>query len=961
MLNGPPILAPGGGAEVLPAGLLDSPDSLASSWFANSGFAPFHSVSRHHPSNTVSSEDSAHSLNGFGVQAYSSHQASTTSPSSFTSPSVDLYHHIALPHQVSLPTKYADIQSALIQPTQSLPIFSQSSLQQLSSHNTGPLPLTAPSSLPLSIYSTSGFDLLSILSRVANRPNPTICLGPVDLSCSFAIADVRRHDSPIVYASPSFYRLTGYSEHEVIGRNCRFLQSPTGHLARGEVRRSESSDAISNMRKALTSGKECQARLVNYKKGGTLFCNLVTVIPLRGGVHGTPEECDEIVYHVGFQADLTEQPGRILEKLREGSYCTSYSAWASSSIPPTPSQIAATAAAALLLPPRASKTAHLMSGAVSKNLRNLIADSTFTDAVPISTSTNISGTTAPDPGGTTTSLTALSSSGSGIPLLSTAPSSSSAIVAAASAAPPLPTAHLSPALSLLLLELLPDFLLVLSLKGSFLYVAPSVRLVLGYEPHELVGRSIADVCHPADLVPLMRELKEGSVGTGSVYAGSGGDSVHSQGVPKPVDLLFRAAPKTLTHPLPPFSFSPVLTSSSSLGSSSTSNANGSATGQASLDSQPESGTTEVDGVPRPHVWLECRGRLHVEPGKGRKAIILSGRARWMPAVRWSTVTRTGGVGVGITAQNVSPLGQGPKTEEPLEFWALLGPSGTFLIASASVRDVLGWSVSEVVGRSIWGMVVDDVHTSAALRTQVEQELLCLPEGEIAETDDPPPTILTSTIIHRDTHPVPVRIVFYRTPHAHTHPQTGGLANSQGSPLCPLVCQVSVLPLDMFTGMVSSVTSPSLGEAGTCVDGSMDPGSARTRSIRPGDATLFEELDTARGSSWQYELQQLKFANQRLHEELDALEGAGPGTASSSGVPMSNSEGGGVVSLPSSSDILIPGASPTPNRLHACGQVHHGHLHMNPHELNPTDWPSLLDTHRMSNRLKRTWNSDDRAA
>ena len=41
MLNGPPVLAPGGGAEVLPAGLLDSgPDSLASSWFANNGFAP---------------------------------------------------------------------------------------------------------------------------------------------------------------------------------------------------------------------------------------------------------------------------------------------------------------------------------------------------------------------------------------------------------------------------------------------------------------------------------------------------------------------------------------------------------------------------------------------------------------------------------------------------------------------------------------------------------------------------------------------------------------------------------------------------------------------------------------------------------------------------------------------------------------------------------------------------------
>jgi hypothetical protein len=35
--------------------------------------------------------------------------------------------------------------------------------------------------------------------------------------------------------------------------------------------------------------------------------------------------------------------------------------------------------------------------------------------------------------------------------------------------------------------------------------------------------------------------------------------------------------------------------------------------------------------------------------------------------------------------------------------------------------------------------------------------------------------------------------------------------------------------------------------------------------------VFEELETSRASSWQYELQQLKFANQRLAEEADRLE------------------------------------------------------------------------------------------
>jgi hypothetical protein len=43
MLDGPPTLAPGGGAEVLPAGF-GSSKSLASAWLANTGFAPNNSV-----------------------------------------------------------------------------------------------------------------------------------------------------------------------------------------------------------------------------------------------------------------------------------------------------------------------------------------------------------------------------------------------------------------------------------------------------------------------------------------------------------------------------------------------------------------------------------------------------------------------------------------------------------------------------------------------------------------------------------------------------------------------------------------------------------------------------------------------------------------------------------------------------------------------------------------------------
>ena len=77
---------------------------------------------------------------------------------------------------------------------------------------------------------------MSILARVATRSHPKIILGPVDLTCSFVVVDVRRFDRLIVYAFPSFYQVTEYKDHDVIGRNCRFLQSPDGNVRKAEDR-----------------------------------------------------------------------------------------------------------------------------------------------------------------------------------------------------------------------------------------------------------------------------------------------------------------------------------------------------------------------------------------------------------------------------------------------------------------------------------------------------------------------------------------------------------------------------------------------------------------------------------------------------------------------------------------------------------------------------------------------------
>jgi PAS domain S-box-containing protein len=62
----------------------------------------------------------------------------------------------------------------------------------------------------------------------------------------------------------------------------------------------------------------------------------------------------------------------------------------------------------------------------------------------------------------------------------------------------------------LLLDQSPDFIHVLTIKGIFLYCSDSTHHVLEYEPFELIGESLKDICHPSDITTVMRELKQSS-------------------------------------------------------------------------------------------------------------------------------------------------------------------------------------------------------------------------------------------------------------------------------------------------------------------------------------------------------------------------------------------------------------------------------------------------------------------
>ena len=179
------------------------------------------------------------------------------------------------------------------------------------------------------IYSTSGFDILGVLvglallpalcpvyvlnrslpyfqARVISRPDPKINIGAVDLSCAFVLCDIIRHDHPIVYVSEAFERMTGYTSEEIVGRNCRFLQSPQGNLQRGMERKFVDPHTVTRLRTTIEERNEIQASIINYRKGGQPFMNLITMIPVRLG--------NEYRFYVGFRVDLVEKPDAITKK-----------------------------------------------------------------------------------------------------------------------------------------------------------------------------------------------------------------------------------------------------------------------------------------------------------------------------------------------------------------------------------------------------------------------------------------------------------------------------------------------------------------------------------------------------------------------------------------------------------------------------------------------------------------------
>lgn len=103
------------------------------------------------------------------------------------------------------------------------------------------------------------------------------------------LSDPDLEDSPIVYANRAFEAMSGYDQTEIVGRNCRFLQSDD-----------RDQPEIDRLRAAISAGEAVEVTLRNYRKCGEMFHNRLVVQPLF-------DERGSIVYYLGIQYDVTEQ------------------------------------------------------------------------------------------------------------------------------------------------------------------------------------------------------------------------------------------------------------------------------------------------------------------------------------------------------------------------------------------------------------------------------------------------------------------------------------------------------------------------------------------------------------------------------------------------------------------------------------------------------------------------------
>ncbi|MCO7218368.1 diguanylate cyclase domain-containing protein [Klenkia sp. PcliD-1-E] len=134
-------------------------------------------------------------------------------------------------------------------------------------------------------------------STAPRLPDPTVTGPAVEgllhralaaTTSGVVIVDLLAPDQPLVYVNRAFEELSGAPREEVLGRNCRFLQTGDTDLA-----------AVARIREAIKDGRECRETLLNHRgPQRTPWWNELHLAPVT-------DASGRVVQYIGVQNDVT--------------------------------------------------------------------------------------------------------------------------------------------------------------------------------------------------------------------------------------------------------------------------------------------------------------------------------------------------------------------------------------------------------------------------------------------------------------------------------------------------------------------------------------------------------------------------------------------------------------------------------------------------------------------------------
>ncbi len=125
--------------------------------------------------------------------------------------------------------------------------------------------------------------------RVQRTTHPTNRVFQSNYKGCAVIADAGQPDIPITFATRRFYDFTGYSEDEVVGNNCRFLQTSSTDPADTDP-----------LRHSIEQSKPVSVSILNQTKEGIPFYNHLSMFPLN-------ETSEKALMFAGYQNPITER------------------------------------------------------------------------------------------------------------------------------------------------------------------------------------------------------------------------------------------------------------------------------------------------------------------------------------------------------------------------------------------------------------------------------------------------------------------------------------------------------------------------------------------------------------------------------------------------------------------------------------------------------------------------------